>query len=178
MYLRTFQCCRIVLVLGCALLYAACASRQPTVPKAEDTQVFPEVRQITFKGNTHFSSGTLRKLMATKQRPLLPPWGRGEPYNPPTLDADLLRLKKYYFDNGFLETSVRTDELQAAARVLGVSEVLIFNHPDGSLRWADVPELHAEIVATIVRCKPDGCRHAQVLWQSLTDVGIPILSPR
>jgi outer membrane protein assembly complex protein YaeT len=82
------------------------------VPKAEDTQVFPEVRQITLKGNTHFSSGTLRKLMAMKQRPLLPPWGRGEPYNPPTLDADLLRLKKHYFDHGFLETSVRVDELQ------------------------------------------------------------------
>jgi outer membrane protein assembly complex protein YaeT len=103
------------LVLGCILLHAACASRQPTVPKAEDTQVFPEVRQITFKGNTQFSSGTLRKLMATKQRPLLPPWGRGEPYNPPTLDADLLRLKKYYFDRGFLETSVRVDELQEDA---------------------------------------------------------------
>jgi outer membrane protein assembly complex protein YaeT len=115
LYLRTFQCCRVVLVLGCILLHAACASRQPTVPKAEDTQVFPEVRQITLKGNTHFSSGTLRKLMAMKQRPLLPPWGRGEPYNPPTLDADLLRLKKHYFDHGFLETSVRVDELQEDA---------------------------------------------------------------
>jgi outer membrane protein assembly complex protein YaeT len=82
------------------------------VPTAEDTQVFPEVRQITLQGNTHFSSGTLRKLMATKQRPLLPPWRRGEPYNPPTLDADLLRLKKHYFDHGFLETNVRVDELQ------------------------------------------------------------------
>jgi outer membrane protein assembly complex protein YaeT len=82
------------------------------VPNAEDTQAFPEVRQITFQGNTHFSSGTLRKLMATKQRPLLPPWRRGEPYNPPTLDADLLRLKKHYFDHGFLETNVRVDELQ------------------------------------------------------------------
>ena len=111
-YLRTCQCCRVVLVLGCILLNAACASRQPTVPKAEDTQVFPEVRQITFKGNTHFSSGTLRKLMATKQRPLFPPWRHGEPYNPPTLDNDLLVLKRYYFDHGFLETNVRVDELQ------------------------------------------------------------------
>ena len=83
------------------------ASRQCRKP--EDTQVFPEVRQITFTGNTHFSSGTLRKLMATQQRPLLPPWGRGEPYNPPTLDADLLRLKKFYFDRGFLECNVRVD---------------------------------------------------------------------
>jgi outer membrane protein assembly complex protein YaeT len=100
------------LVFGCILLNAACAARQPAVPKTEDTQVFPEVRQITFQGNTHFSSGTLRKLIATQQRPLLPPWGRGEPYNPPTLDADLLRLKKHYFDHGFLESSVRVDELQ------------------------------------------------------------------
>src|SRR5215510_11718999 len=114
-YLRTFQWCRIVLVLGCVLLHAACASRQPTVPKAEDTQVFPEVRQITFKGNTHFSSSTLRKLIATQQRPLFPPWRRGEQYNPPTLEADLLRLKKHYFDRGFLETSVRVDELQEDA---------------------------------------------------------------
>ena len=89
------------------------ASRQ--YRKQKDTQVFPEVRQITFQGNTHFSSGTLRKLMATQQRPLLPPWRRGEPYNPPTLDADLLRLKKHYFDHGFLETSVRVDELQEDA---------------------------------------------------------------
>src|SRR5947209_10313797 len=111
-YRRMFQCCRVALVLGCLLLQAACASRQPTVPKAEDTQVFPEVRQITLKGNTHFSSGTLRKLMATKQRPLIPPWGRGEPYNPPTLDADLLRLKKHYFDRGFLDCTVRVDRLQ------------------------------------------------------------------
>src|SRR5919198_3034882 len=110
-YLRTFQCCRVVLVLGCLLLNAACASRQPTVPKAEDTQVFPEVRQITFKGNTHFSSGTLRKLMATKQRPLFPPWKHGEPYNPPTLEADLLRLKKFYFDNGFLEATARLERV-------------------------------------------------------------------
>jgi len=85
------------------------------VPKAEDTQVFSEVRQITFQGNAHFSSGTLRKLIATQQRPLIPPWRRGEPYNPPTLNADLLRLKKHYFDHGFLESSVRVDELQEDA---------------------------------------------------------------
>lgn len=112
LYLRTFQCCRVILVFGCLLLSVACASRQPAVPQPEDTQVFPEVRQITFTGNTQFSSGTLRKVMATQQRPLLPPWGRGEPYNPPTLDADLLRLKKFYFDRGFLACEVRVAEVQ------------------------------------------------------------------
>src|SRR5712691_9439293 len=110
--LSTFLRCRVVLVLMYALLSAACASQKAKVPEAESLQPFPEVRQITFTGNTRFSSGTLRKLMTTQQRPLLPPWKRGEPYNPPTLDADLLRLKKYYFDHGFLESSVRVDELQ------------------------------------------------------------------
>src|SRR6266446_10915261 len=114
--LSTFLHCRVVLVLMYAILSAACASQKAKVPEAESLQPFPEVRQITFTGNTHFSSGTLRKLMATQQRPLLPPWRRGEPYNPPTLDADLLRLKKHYFDHGFLESSVRVDALPADPR--------------------------------------------------------------
>jgi outer membrane protein insertion porin family/translocation and assembly module TamA len=77
----------------------------------EDAEPFPEVTSITFTGNTHFGSGTLRKAMGTKQRPLFPPWRRGEPYNPPTLDADLLRLKKFYFDRGFLEATVRLESV-------------------------------------------------------------------
>ena len=43
--------------------------------------------------------------------------------------------------------SVRVSELHEAARVLGVTDLLIFDHPDGDLRWADVPLLHAEIVS-------------------------------
>jgi LmbE family N-acetylglucosaminyl deacetylase len=40
--------------------------------------------------------------------------------------------------------------------VLGISEVLLFEHPDGDLRWADVPGLHVEIVLAIQKYKPDG----------------------
>ena len=50
----------------------------------------------------------------------------------------------------------RSRELHDAARILGVTEVRILQHPDGDLRWADVPQLHAEIVSTIERCRPDG----------------------
>ena len=50
---------------------------------------------------------------------------------------------------------VRADELREAAEVLGIAKVLIFDHPDGDLRWADVPEFHAEIVAMIQRYRPD-----------------------
>ncbi len=51
---------------------------------------------------------------------------------------------------------VRSDELLAAARTLGIADVLIYDHPDGDLRWADVPELHNEIVAAIEHYRPDG----------------------
>jgi LmbE family N-acetylglucosaminyl deacetylase len=52
--------------------------------------------------------------------------------------------------------SVRSHELHEAARILGIAEVLIFAHPDGDLRWADVPQFHVEIVLAIQRHKPDG----------------------
>ncbi len=51
---------------------------------------------------------------------------------------------------------VRSEELRQAARALGIADVLILNHPDGDLRWADVTELHAEIVSTIRQYQPDG----------------------
>jgi len=92
-------------------LSPACTSHQAQVPQPESPEPFPEVAHITFTGNTHFSSSKLRQAMATKQRPLFPPWKHGEPYNPPTLEADLLRLKKFYFDHGFLEATARLEKL-------------------------------------------------------------------
>jgi LmbE family N-acetylglucosaminyl deacetylase len=50
---------------------------------------------------------------------------------------------------------VRVQELREAAGVLGLAEVLVFDHPDGQLRWDDVPELHAEIVMIVGRIRPD-----------------------
>ena len=50
---------------------------------------------------------------------------------------------------------VRTKELREAAAILGVSEVLVKDHPDGELRWDDVPELHAEIAAALREFRPD-----------------------
>jgi LmbE family N-acetylglucosaminyl deacetylase len=63
-------------------------------------------------------------------------------------------------DQSLIATSelgrVRSDELREAARTLGIADVLIYDHPDGDLRWADVPQLHDEIVAAIRRYQPDG----------------------
>jgi len=72
------------LLLCCALFPLACAAPggQPASP--ERLPAFPEVLHLGFTGNTHFSSGTLRQLLVTQQRPALLPWRRGEPYNPPT----------------------------------------------------------------------------------------------
>ena len=57
--------------------------------------------------------------------------------------------------NGDLGTA-RAHELHEAAKILGIAEVLVFEHPDGDLRWADVPQFHVEIVLAIRRHKPDG----------------------
>jgi LmbE family N-acetylglucosaminyl deacetylase len=48
----------------------------------------------------------------------------------------------------------RARELQDAAAALGLSELIILNHPDGDLRWAHVTELHAEIIFAVRRCAP------------------------
>lgn len=50
---------------------------------------------------------------------------------------------------------VRVQELRAAAETLGIADLIVCNHPDGDLRWADVPELHAEIVMALRRFRPD-----------------------
>jgi outer membrane protein insertion porin family/translocation and assembly module TamA len=89
------------------LVSIGCAAKQDRLLEADTTLLLPKVRRITFRGNTHFSGRELRKVMATRQRPLWPPWKEGEPYNPPTLQADLRRLKKFYFDRGFLDATVR-----------------------------------------------------------------------
>jgi len=49
---------------------------------------------------------------------------------------------------------VRSRELAAAAAALRITEVVIMDHPDGDLRWDDVPELHCEIVALVERHQP------------------------
>lgn len=106
------QMCRhVVLAIIVVFFSTACAARQARGPEAESPEPFPEVARITFTGNTHFSSSALRQVMATKQRPFFPPWRRGEAYNPPTLEADLLRLKKFYFDRGFLEATARLEKV-------------------------------------------------------------------
>ena len=96
------------LVLGCT----ACATKKARSPDANVTPDLPEVTHITFRGNERFRSGQLRKVMAIKSRPLVPPWKRGDLYNEPTVQADLQRLKKFYFDRGFLDATVQLGEVQ------------------------------------------------------------------
>jgi N-acetyl-1-D-myo-inositol-2-amino-2-deoxy-alpha-D-glucopyranoside deacetylase len=50
---------------------------------------------------------------------------------------------------------VRTRELHDAAAILGIAEVIVLDHPDGDLRWDDVPELHQEIVNAVRQYRPD-----------------------
>jgi len=49
---------------------------------------------------------------------------------------------------------VRVGELTEAAALLGIRDIILMDHPDGELRWEDVPLLHAEIVAAVRRYAP------------------------
>jgi outer membrane protein assembly complex protein YaeT len=143
---------RLRLLLLCSLVLAciSCAAKEPTLPEEAGETPFPEVKKLTFTGNEQFSSRTLRKAIATKQRPLLPPWKRGEPYNPPTLQEDLQRLQKYYFDRGFLETQARLEKVEEDPEtntmqiVIAIAEGLPTHVKAVQLAGTIPPELAAE----------------------------------
>ena len=49
---------------------------------------------------------------------------------------------------------LRVRELGRAAEAIGISQLIILDHPDGDLRWADVSEFHQQITMTIRRHAP------------------------
>lgn len=50
---------------------------------------------------------------------------------------------------------IRTGELRAAARVLGITQLLVRDHPDGMLPWIDPAGLDADIQAALEEFRPD-----------------------
>ncbi len=95
-----------------ALFCSACAIKPSTVAEPDSEPRLPEVRTITFQGNAHFSRWSLLGVLATKPRSAFSPWKRGEPYNPATVETDLRRLKKFYFERGYLEMSARLEAVR------------------------------------------------------------------
>lgn len=51
--------------------------------------------------------------------------------------------------------SRRTDEIRAAAGILGIHEVFVLDHQDGMLPWTDAARLEGDIRAAIDRLRPD-----------------------
>lgn len=48
----------------------------------------------------------------------------------------------------------RAIEMRAAANALGISDLIIWDHPDGDLRWSHVSEFHADLVLFMRRHAP------------------------
>jgi LmbE family N-acetylglucosaminyl deacetylase len=48
----------------------------------------------------------------------------------------------------------RVLEVREAAEALGISDVILLDHPDGDLRWARVTEFAADIAAALTRFRP------------------------
>ncbi len=89
--------------------------------------------------------GTLARLSDAGVRVVLMCGSRGESgsVSDPALLAD-----------GDL-AAVRTRELREAAAILGISEVIVMDHPDGDLRWDKVSEFHDDIVEAIRAYQPE-----------------------
>lgn len=51
--------------------------------------------------------------------------------------------------------AIRERELDEAARVLGVAEIVLLDYPDGMLPWVDAASLEREIRQAISRLRPD-----------------------
>ena len=73
--------------------------------------------------------------------------GEGGPGTPPG-DGDTAAARRRLGD-------LRTRELDAAARVLGVSDLVVLDHADGMLPWIDAGQLESDIRAAIERLRPD-----------------------
>lgn len=128
------------------VILAGCAGRQAEVQDNDQALALPEVRKVTFQGNETFGARALRKAIASKPRPLLPPWKRGETYNRPTLEADLKRLRKYYFDRGFLT---------AKARIENVKEDNEKNTREITIAIEEGPETLVETVRVVGHVPPE-----------------------
>jgi len=89
--------------------------------------------------------GTLARLSDAGVRVVLMCGSRGESgsVSDPALLAD-----------GDL-AAVRTRELREAAAILGISDVIVMDHPDGDLRWDRVSEFHEDIVEAIRTYQPE-----------------------
>jgi LmbE family N-acetylglucosaminyl deacetylase len=86
--------------------------------------------------------GTLARLADAGVRVIVMCASRGErgSITGPARDDELSRL--------------RPMEAHEAAAALGIAQLIILDHPDGDLRWAQVTELHAEIVMAVRRYDP------------------------
>ena len=101
--------------LLCVVMLNACASQTASLRQEPLTDTFPEVRRIHFVGNEKFVDARLRRVMATQERSLFSPWKRGSDYNPSAVDADLLRLQKFYFDRGYLDVRAAVAKVEENA---------------------------------------------------------------
>ena len=144
------------------LAVAGCASRQVQPPGEPFVIALPEVKRVSISGNSQFSTFSLRRVMVTQGRPLLQPWEQGEPYDPGILEADMLRLRKFYFDRGFLDASATVTGIHEDPESSAVTvEVAISEGPETIVKDVRIagtlpPELPAkELMLTELPLRPE-----------------------
>ncbi|MBI4639074.1 MAG: outer membrane protein assembly factor BamA [Candidatus Tectomicrobia bacterium] len=91
-----------LVVMGCAGL--------PFFKTKQKIEGLITVEKLTIEGNTHFPDSEIKEVLGTKKRPFLP-WKEVDYFNPQVLQEDLKRIRKFYFDRGYLHTQVKEPEV-------------------------------------------------------------------
>ncbi|RMF84514.1 MAG: hypothetical protein D6736_19125, partial [Nitrospinota bacterium] len=103
---------RIILLLGVnifSFLVGAGCARLPFFRSKQEANLLV-VEKLTFQGNTHFTDAELKAVIGTTERSRLP-WKEPEFFNPQVLQEDLKRIRKFYFDRGYLHARVQEPEV-------------------------------------------------------------------
>jgi len=101
-------------VLLCLLATVTSASAEPQV--SEDTGTAqaahaPRIREVRFAGDPAFEPDALKKvLQELESRSVIPGiWRRRPVYEPRAVEADLIRLRSFYFSQGYFDARVGVD---------------------------------------------------------------------
>lgn len=104
------------------------------------------VKRVFFKGNTHFPSRVLRKLIFTKEDWILGFMDRAGTYHKDALEFDKQTLEKFYQNNGFLAATVH--DMQVVIDEITKEAMVTFTIQEGDLYTVSTVEAPGNDVLT------------------------------
>jgi outer membrane protein assembly factor BamA len=112
------------------------------------------LKRLSFSGNENFSSGELKGVLSTQERPWYAPWRARPAFEPGTFSADLERLIRFYQSKGYYEAKVTYDldvdrEQNLVTPAIQISEGQPVRVTEIALKIVDFPELEPKLRALL-----------------------------